>query len=560
MSSLSFAGPALFTLTLWAGTAAATPEPPVLISPEAGALVGAEVQLEISVEDPSGGALDLGIFIRPALDELQPFRLVVLPDTQFYTEAATIGSSGDVFGMQVDWILDHDHEHELGFVSHVGDVVQDWDDEGQWEVADRALSELDGVVPWAVAWGNHDHPPNATDPGWSDMLLDERFPASRFETDPWWGGSTPDGTSWNSWQELSMGGLPVLMLHLMFEPEQDVLAWAAGIVEAYPEHFVVVVTHSFLDADGAWASQQSFSSVDLWDALVAPYPQVRLVISGHFPGEAHRSDTVDGQPVHQLLTCFHGHANLGDGFLRVLDLDPAAGTLRASTYSPWLDVWDQDEDSAFELPLPTLPLAWWAERQGVASGETVVETWSPATTGQWEWWVEATDAAGETVRSEVRRFEVDADAPVVDGVVLSEIGADSVVIAWTTDEPADSRVELGEDASYGQVKLDEAASTEHRVAVGGLEPGARYHFRVGSQDLVGNLAFSDDASFELAAPGDSGLPLDSAEPEDTGPTTAPEGCGCTARPPTRGAWMWALLLGSGVAVMVCRRRSGMMRG
>ena len=81
------------------------------------------------------------------------FSVVMLPDTQFYSE-----KHPDVFHSQTRWIAEHIAEENIRFVTHVGDVVQNYDQsEAEWQVADDAMTRLDGLVPWGVAIGNHDY-------------------------------------------------------------------------------------------------------------------------------------------------------------------------------------------------------------------------------------------------------------------------------------------------------------------------------------------------------------------------------------------------------------------
>lgn len=403
----------IFTL---GSVAHAVPDVPELLAPADGAVVGPDVVLEARVVDSEGQPLEVGVYLRPRLEGLEPFRVVVLPDTQFYTEADVVAQYGDILGMQVGWILDEAAASNTVFVSHVGDMVQTHDVESQWQVADAAMSRLEGLLPYAVAWGNHDIPSSAADPGWEDLLLDATFPASRFEPYPWWGGGLPDGKTWHSWQTVSAGGLELLFVHLMFEPQEAERAWAAEIIREHPDHFVILTTHSFLQADTGWIDHGSFRGQDLWDEVVAPFDNVRLVLNGHFPGEAHRSDDLAGQPVHQILSCFHGDGNYGSGFLRVLDFDPEAGTLAVSTYSPSMDAWQLDADSEFVLPLPVASLAWWEVHPDVASGGSVLSPWPDARGGTWEWWVQAKDAQGNVASSAIHGFTVeepsDSDEPL----------------------------------------------------------------------------------------------------------------------------------------------------
>src|SRR3954471_20082861 len=51
------------------------------------------------------------------------FTLVVLPDTQYYTEVQW--KTEQYFKGQTQWIVDHRGDEHIAFVSHVGDLQQD---------------------------------------------------------------------------------------------------------------------------------------------------------------------------------------------------------------------------------------------------------------------------------------------------------------------------------------------------------------------------------------------------------------------------------------------------
>ena len=74
---------------------------------------------------------------------LENFTIIVLPDTQYYLE-----SYPWVFDNQTQWIVDNIENMNIIFVTHLGDVVDEWNDLDQWENANRSLSTLDGNVPF----------------------------------------------------------------------------------------------------------------------------------------------------------------------------------------------------------------------------------------------------------------------------------------------------------------------------------------------------------------------------------------------------------------------------
>lgn len=95
--------------------------------------------------------------------------------------------------------------------------------------------------------------------------------------------------------------------------------------------------------------------------------------------------------------------------------------------------------------------------------------------------------------------------PVIAGTSAGSLSGSGAVIFWTTDEPANSQVDYGPSASYGQsTTLNSSLVTAHAVTLSGLAGDALYHYRVRSADARGNTAVSADYTFstlDLIPPG-----------------------------------------------------------
>jgi len=125
----------------------------------------------------------------------------------------------------------------------------------------------------------------------------------------------------------------------------------------------------------------------------------------------------------------------------------------------------------------------------------------------------------------------DAVPPAISGVAgVAQPGGTSAGIAWTTDEPASSRVRYGTDPLDLALEATNGARvTSHVLLLTDLLPRTRYHFRVESADAAGNASISPTepappASFEtgplvcgvddLAADFAAGLPSATARVRD----------------------------------------------
>jgi hypothetical protein len=89
-----------------------------------------------------------------------------------------------------------------------------------------------------------------------------------------------------------------------------------------------------------------------------------------------------------------------------------------------------------------------------------------------------------------------AAAPTIGNLHVARVAADSAVVRWTTDVPADSRVEYGTGPDYGSTTvLDSMLLRVHYHEVRGLAPDTTYHFRVISRDAHGLVSQSAAATF-----------------------------------------------------------------
>lgn len=88
----------------------------------------------------------------------------------------------------------------------------------------------------------------------------------------------------------------------------------------------------------------------------------------------------------------------------------------------------------------------------------------------------------------------DATPPSITNVVATPAGDGlSALVTWTTDEPADSRVDVGTDPdALTPGSLAASLVTSHSVTLTGLSTNTVYHYRVRSADAANNAALFPD--------------------------------------------------------------------
>ena len=270
------------------------------------------------------------------------FTIVVLPDTQFYSQ-----SYPEIFENQTEWIVQHKDENNIVFVAHLGDIVNVSSQDYQWQNADNAMSILDGQVPYGILPGNHD----------GGTEYEQYFPASRYDGYSYWGGSydspkhmISSSPNMNNYQLFSAGGMDFIALNLQYNPPADVLDWADNVLSEYSNRRAIISTHSYLNTDGSFTDTGGTS---IYNNVVVPENNVFLVLCGHMHGETRRSDNnLENKTVYQLLSDYQSLANGGNGWLRIMEFVPSENTIYVKTYSPYLDQYDKDSNSQFELYYP----------------------------------------------------------------------------------------------------------------------------------------------------------------------------------------------------------------
>jgi 3',5'-cyclic AMP phosphodiesterase CpdA len=265
------------------------------------------------------------------------FTIIVLPDTQYYSE-----SYPTLFSEQTKWISDNKNTMNITFVTQEGDLVNTYTQIYEWQNAAGSMSLLDEAnIPYGVLPGNHDISLSGDATNYNAY-----FGYSRFIGRSWYGGAYQNINT-NSY-ELFTGGSDIYMIfHLQYHPTIQVLQWANATIAKYPDRRIIVTTHDYMNTDGS----RDVAGNELWDRFVKPHAdQVFLVLCGHNHGESERTDTVNGHTVYQLLADYQDRPSGGDGWLRMLEFQTSQNQIIVETYSPHLKQYETDADSSFSLP------------------------------------------------------------------------------------------------------------------------------------------------------------------------------------------------------------------
>lgn len=285
----------------------------------------------------------------------EPFTVIAMPDTQVYSMRLP-----DIYMSQTNWVVEHKDNMNIVFLAHEGDVTNS-NHPHHWKNADRAMSVLDGKVPYAIALGNHDIGTNGNACNRNSDHFNKHFPVSRFENEPSYGGHYGDNND-NSYHFFTGGGMKFMVIALEFGPRDEVLAWANEIIAKHPDHRTIILTHSYLDAKGKFLAGNAGGSPhtypckgndgqEMWDKLVRKHTNIFLVLCGHISGEASRmtSKGDHGNTVHQVMANYQFGPKGGNGWMRLMRFVPKENKIYVLSYSPYLNKYKTKDKNQFVL-------------------------------------------------------------------------------------------------------------------------------------------------------------------------------------------------------------------
>jgi 3',5'-cyclic AMP phosphodiesterase CpdA len=286
------------------------------------------------------------------------FTIAMLPDTQYYSEKYPA-----IFTQQTQWIAEWAKAQHIVFVSQVGDLVEDYNADEEWKNAQSAMSAIRNAgIPYSVVPGNHDLNFEAGDAG----EFDKYFPYTDFTAYPWYGSGSqkkgapaadfPSGSNASNYETISSLGQNILILNLACTPKvlvnSDLYIWANSVLKYYSEYKAIIVTHGYINTAGDYTDSSNVSGVEIWNNIVNPNSNVVAVICGHIHGAYDASVVAEhGNTVENLLFDSQSDPNGGDGWLRLYKFYPSQNIVSATTYSPYLEQFDNSSTGAFTFSL-----------------------------------------------------------------------------------------------------------------------------------------------------------------------------------------------------------------
>lgn len=306
----------------------------------------------------------------PELTEKDSFTIAVLPDTQMYCQAVPEG-----FYAQTKWLAENKQDRNISAVLHLGDITNRNTPE-QWDVAVKAMTQLDGHIPYFMVPGNHDYSAGGSAKD-RTTHLNEYFPLAKYKDLPTFGGTYDKEADRmeNTYHLFSANGRDFVVIGLEFGPRADVVRWANEVAEKHSDREAILITHAYIYHDETrynwkkYGAEQKWNphsygvakatdddvmdGEELWDNLVSKHENFIMTLNGHvlYDGLGRVTTTTPGgREVPQMLVNFQMKPHGGDGWMRLMEFT-SDGKVHISDYSPTLDLTNTSSQNQFVLDL-----------------------------------------------------------------------------------------------------------------------------------------------------------------------------------------------------------------
>lgn len=304
----------------------------------------------------------LSVSQEPKEPEDYAYSFMVIGDTQIVTNQYP-----DYLPDIYDYVLNNVESKKVKHVFGLGDIT-DRDTKAEWELAKTQISRLDGVVSYSLIRGNHDGP----------VYYDEYFGGTSKYAEQYF-TAYQEGSSLNTAHKFSAGNLDYLVINLDFGACDGALNWASGIIEAHPNHNVIITTHGYLNAKGMpltendaarptyYAGTKYIVGPDInngdhmWNELLKKHKNIVLVMSGHISSEdvvVSKATGDNGNIVTQVLIDPQGidAALFGTGMVATFYVSEDGKTITVDYYSTIKEKYYK-ECNQFSFEINTIPRA-----------------------------------------------------------------------------------------------------------------------------------------------------------------------------------------------------------
>ena len=259
-----------------------------------------------------------------------PFSIAWISDTQ----SMTYCNYTDALESMGRWIADEKDERNILYVVQTGDAVENGFSDWQWKNYDACYNQFKELLPYIAVAGNHEiGMKRHSYVGYLSRRNVSEIPRrNSFER-----GRAVYAT-------MRAGGIDFLILGAGWESELMSVEWMNEILREHPDSVAILLFHGYIQTNGTY----TVVGKKMFEQVVKPNPNVKLVLCGHVLGTAVRFEDVDdngdGAADRRVTALMYNYQHAGQdcGQLRLLTFDPMERSLRVLTYSPYLKRYYRD--------------------------------------------------------------------------------------------------------------------------------------------------------------------------------------------------------------------------
>lgn len=233
--------------------------------------------------------------------------LAVIPDTQRLFDDSCIVTNGGAqhFTDMCQYISDQKDSKNIKAVLHLGDVVQINGNATHFASAGAGRDIIDAMnIPYLFGIGNWDYNDGGQGSSRNSTNFNNFFQLSLISGESWFVDNYETGKSENCAVTMTHDGVTWLIFNVEFYPRTGVMDWVKNTVSSQNPDFVIIQTHSYIDADPTIPNPESFwdgihiidgaeygpdsygsayttSGVAMWNDMVSQIEECVLVVSGH---------------------------------------------------------------------------------------------------------------------------------------------------------------------------------------------------------------------------------------------------------------------------------------
>ena len=261
-------------------------------------------------------------------DHCDTFSIIWISDTQ---DMAYVGY-GHPLERMGKWIMDNKEAHNIQFVVQTGDAVDNGASPWQWERYDELYGQIRGKIPYLSAAGNHELKKN----GYLEYLERPEVlalpPEHTFEK----------GEA--SYATLEVNGRKFVIVAVGYGIEQEAVSWVNTVLQQHEDSTGILLFHDYMQSNGRFSK----NGKAMFEQVVVPNPNVRLVLCGHVCGVSSRIDPIDdnhdGTPDRNVTQMMYNYQHFKEdcGQLRMMKFNLNDRSITITTYSPFTERYYRD--------------------------------------------------------------------------------------------------------------------------------------------------------------------------------------------------------------------------